>query len=367
MKIQLSAKDWQLLSEYLDEQLSAADRVRLEQGLQNRAELRSGLEELRRTRAVLRAAPRRKVPHNFTLTHAMAAEAARPRLSGWFPAMRLTSALAALMFILVLFLQNSSLAQSTSALPAAAPAMEKAMPQIAAGAANNDQASGTTASETTAANGTSASSDAAASATPMILLWGQQNYGQPQAKGMGGGGSDGFGGTEPLTQGSAPEAASGAASQAGSGAAADTAQNSSEQPNAGVLSAPMAATEAPSEPGFAAQATSAPTQAEEAAQPAEPSTGSRMATAPAAAAVSATLAPDVLATPLTGNGPIVGVAPESERGMMAVTESQSIPQNLETSRRARLNISWTVIETVLGAVALGAGGVAVWLWRRSRA
>jgi hypothetical protein len=80
-------------------------------------ELRSALEELRRTRAVLRSQPRRRAPRNFTLTPQMAAR--RAPGAAWparlFPAMRLSSALASALLAVVL------LADLLGVSPAAAP------------------------------------------------------------------------------------------------------------------------------------------------------------------------------------------------------------------------------------------------------
>jgi anti-sigma factor RsiW len=123
MNRQLSPKDWQLLSDYVDEQLSARQKVELEQRIQVNSELRQGLEDMRRTRAILRSLPRRKVPHNFTLTRAMAAEAQRH--SPWVPLLSFSSILSlAVVIITVLF----------QLLPAALPMASQA-PMVAMKAA----------------------------------------------------------------------------------------------------------------------------------------------------------------------------------------------------------------------------------------
>ncbi len=100
MSTQLSPREWDALSAYLDNQLDPQERKRLEQQMKARADLRAGLEELRRTRHVLRNAPTLRVPRNFTLTPAMAGmRAERSRL---YPAFKLAFALASVMFVLVL-------------------------------------------------------------------------------------------------------------------------------------------------------------------------------------------------------------------------------------------------------------------------
>lgn len=114
---QLSNTDWQLLSEYLDGQISARDKAALEKRLQTQEELRAGLDELRQTRALLRSVSKQRVPRNFTLTAAMV-EKVRPR--PWLrliPALNFTSAAAALAVIVVMVVNFLP-----GAMPAAAPA-----------------------------------------------------------------------------------------------------------------------------------------------------------------------------------------------------------------------------------------------------
>ncbi|HSV86071.1 MAG TPA: hypothetical protein VLH85_05820 [Levilinea sp.] len=100
MNGQISPKDWQLLSEYLDGQLNQRDQTRLEQQMKSYPELQHGLAELRKLRAVLRMVPRRKVPHNFTLTRAMVEKPVISRWAGWVPALSLSSALATLLLVI---------------------------------------------------------------------------------------------------------------------------------------------------------------------------------------------------------------------------------------------------------------------------
>ena len=62
MKSNLSSHDWQDLSAYLDHELNPSERSNFEKRLQNEAELRATLFDLRRTRAVLRSQPPVRVP-----------------------------------------------------------------------------------------------------------------------------------------------------------------------------------------------------------------------------------------------------------------------------------------------------------------
>src|SRR5579859_4543134 len=63
----LPEQDFELLSAYLDNQLSADERRALEARLADDSDLRAMLDDLRRTISVLRAAPRLLPPRNFTL------------------------------------------------------------------------------------------------------------------------------------------------------------------------------------------------------------------------------------------------------------------------------------------------------------
>jgi hypothetical protein len=123
-------RDWEALSAYLDNQLKTKDRVRLESRLNESPELRSALDELRRTRAVLRSQPRLRAPRNFTLTAEMAGvrHGAQP-VHGSYPVLRLASILATIFFVLMtvgeLAVRTASPAPVTMAVsqnqPAAAP------------------------------------------------------------------------------------------------------------------------------------------------------------------------------------------------------------------------------------------------------
>ena len=106
MTTRITTRDWEALSAYLDNQLNAKDRDRLVSRLDENPELRSALDELRRTRAVLRSQPPLRAPRNFTLTAEMAGARAGFRPSkqpvpGSYPIMRLASVLATIFFIII--------------------------------------------------------------------------------------------------------------------------------------------------------------------------------------------------------------------------------------------------------------------------
>lgn len=128
MTLQISPQDWQLLSAYLDHQLSPREQEHLEKRLRSTPELQNALEGLRQTRAVLRAVPRRKVPRNFTLKPEDVAALAPRRLPRLFPVLSFSSALAAVLMVLALFVRlpapSAALTQSAAApMAAAAPEM----------------------------------------------------------------------------------------------------------------------------------------------------------------------------------------------------------------------------------------------------
>lgn len=150
----LTPKDWETLSTYLDGQLSEAEKRHVQDLIALRPELKQGLEDLRRTQAVLRAAPRRRAPRNFTLSAEMA-QKARPRFRwGWTPSFSFASAMAAVLLVLSFFFRVN-LAQISFLSPLASQAPI---------ASSQENASGS---------------------NPPIIVW--------NSPGMGGGGGPAFG------------------------------------------------------------------------------------------------------------------------------------------------------------------------------
>jgi anti-sigma factor RsiW len=103
MKEQISSQDWILLSSYLDGELNPREKSRVEALLENRPEIRDAYQSLVRTKHLLQHAPRRRVPRNFTLS---AEYARQPRRAfRLIPALRLSSAVAALMSVFLVVAQ----------------------------------------------------------------------------------------------------------------------------------------------------------------------------------------------------------------------------------------------------------------------
>jgi hypothetical protein len=122
MKKPISLRDWELLSEYVDRQLSPKQAQRMEARLQQNPDLRDALNDLLRLKAVLRSAPRLKAPRRFTLKPEMVSQRPSRRI---YPVFQFASAVASLLFVLVLIGDLVGLGSPATlpqlAAPAAAP------------------------------------------------------------------------------------------------------------------------------------------------------------------------------------------------------------------------------------------------------
>jgi anti-sigma factor RsiW len=102
MTTRISPRDWEALSAYLDDQLNPKDRSRLEARLSSESDLSEGLDELRKTRLILRSAYKVRAPRNFTLSPSMAGtRRGVPAQPGAYSVLRLASLLATVFFVLV--------------------------------------------------------------------------------------------------------------------------------------------------------------------------------------------------------------------------------------------------------------------------
>lgn len=99
---QLTTREWEVLSTYLDNQISDHDRKILEARLKNEPKLALGLEELGSTCVVLRNSPKYRVPRNFILTPQMVGNKSADRSAfSLFPTLRLTAVLATLFLVII--------------------------------------------------------------------------------------------------------------------------------------------------------------------------------------------------------------------------------------------------------------------------
>ena len=101
----LPLRDLELLSAYLDGELTPRESDRLQARLEAEADLRWALEELRRTVSVVRSLPEVRPPRSFTLTPEAAGSRARPAV---YPLLQLATALATLAFAAVVGLDALS-------------------------------------------------------------------------------------------------------------------------------------------------------------------------------------------------------------------------------------------------------------------
>src|SRR4030066_318840 len=107
---QISRRDLERLSAYMDGRLAPAEAAALERRLEDDAQLRGALQELRQTVGLLRFLPSRPVPRSFALTP----EAIGRRAVRWYPVLQLGTALAGLAFVAVIGLD--ALAQNQPGL-----------------------------------------------------------------------------------------------------------------------------------------------------------------------------------------------------------------------------------------------------------
>lgn len=92
----MNDRDLELLSSYLDGQLTPSDSARLESRLKSDGQLASTLDDLRAARTLLRQLPKRRAPRNFTLTRKMVG--LNPPLPRAYPAFRFATVVATLLF-----------------------------------------------------------------------------------------------------------------------------------------------------------------------------------------------------------------------------------------------------------------------------
>jgi hypothetical protein len=116
----LPARDLELLSSYLDDELNARQKGKLLKRLEREPDLRWALDELRRTVSVVRSLPEVRPPRSFVLTPERAGIRVRPPA---YPLLQLATALATLAFVAVVGLDALT---SQGRIAALAPAPEQA-------------------------------------------------------------------------------------------------------------------------------------------------------------------------------------------------------------------------------------------------
>jgi len=120
MKNNIKSRDWEVLSAYLDGQLSSREQTRLETRLKQDPDLQSALEDIRQTRNVLRSLPKLRVPRNFILTPEMVG--LKRDTVRFFPVLRLASVLAMILLAFV-FIGDFMLLSTPSTVQPPAPSI----------------------------------------------------------------------------------------------------------------------------------------------------------------------------------------------------------------------------------------------------
>jgi hypothetical protein len=127
MKTNISNRDWELLSEYIDKQLSPPKQSKLELRMQQEPELRAAFEDLRRTRSILRSAPKMKAPRNFTLKPHMVPERKTRRA---YPFFQFATAMAAVLLVLAFAGEMFTGIESPFTMEAPPPAAPAGVPEM---------------------------------------------------------------------------------------------------------------------------------------------------------------------------------------------------------------------------------------------
>jgi hypothetical protein len=112
----LSSGDWQLLSVYLDSQLSDKEKRQVDERLQSDPEYRQAMESLRHTSKLLSSVKVIKVPRNFTISPQSIPKKIIPSFIG---ILRFSSALAALLLVAAFALDFNQRVSSVAAIKVA--------------------------------------------------------------------------------------------------------------------------------------------------------------------------------------------------------------------------------------------------------
>jgi hypothetical protein len=118
----ISRQDWQLLSEYIDGELSERKRIRFESRLDSERGLRTALQRIKKTRRILRTAPRLSAPKDFVLTPDMLPQRQQ---ESFFPVLRFATVLVSVLLVAVLVLDFGGFVFPLKTGDFAAPAVQQ--------------------------------------------------------------------------------------------------------------------------------------------------------------------------------------------------------------------------------------------------
>lgn len=126
-------RDVMLLSAYLDDELTAEERIQFEKRLQSDSQLQAELDELRQTIAFIQQMPLLKAPRNYTLNPAEFQPRTRPMIYRLRPVLAVAAALVMVCGAVFFFmsLQSGDEASESQSVDIAAAPTEQAMPTFA--------------------------------------------------------------------------------------------------------------------------------------------------------------------------------------------------------------------------------------------
>ena len=315
-KIQISPSEWQLLSAYLDDQVSSDERIQIERKLDSEDAFRQAMLSMQKARLVIRSMPRRKVPRNFTLTPEMVPARRSFQL---FPLLRFSSAFAAIAAVVLFAVQLL-------------PGMFNASSQMAAPAAV----------DMTAAENSSGP-------VPPMIYWG----GPPAATGKGGGGGGGDGNTASVNPGGI------------GGGAPDTVFGVPS--NAATPGIQFEIPQATSQTGIGGIATLEPTPAIASALPLEPTPAATATQVPPLLlAPKPTAGPETQRSQATMQGnPVLGLRPQDSGKVIA--KSQPLENSFNTQKDQAPAGQALLLPAAIGLALLAVvTAVVAWiLWKKS--
>ena len=123
MKNQMTSRDYELISAYLDNQLGNQERERLEARLKIDPALQKELNTLAQTRSLLHNMPKIRAPRNYYINPQVVSKTVESRSPmHWAPAMGIVSAVATILLVMVIFGDTFLTSTTPVALAPAAPA-----------------------------------------------------------------------------------------------------------------------------------------------------------------------------------------------------------------------------------------------------
>lgn len=115
MKERLTARDWKLISAYIDSRLSPTEITRVKARIQSDPQFKRSLDEIAYTRRLLQSLPEKRAPRNFTLS---ADKVKVPRKALWLQPVLSFVSIAAAVLLVVVFSSSYLFTGAKAAVPA---------------------------------------------------------------------------------------------------------------------------------------------------------------------------------------------------------------------------------------------------------